>query len=249
MKKSLRKLAVACSTLLPVCALAGLESGAGENLISDRYTSTTACMLAEQKAIKQALDRYSGKQFTVEKKNFCYDTKDYSYCNYYKELDYTVAGTIRKIVNRSEKIENSICKVAVVIDIEEQPKPINVNVSGRNIYFVNEPLNFKINVNEPVFFYAFNVHRKGVEFLFPSKYYEENKFEDDFDFPGFGLRYVTTLDKGVSRDEEQIVFLFTKHQIDFDRVALDHNMLHEIINSIPVHSRRTFTYKIFIKRK
>jgi len=249
LKKSLQKLAVVCSTLFPLQTLGGIESGLGENIINDKFNSTNACLLAEQKAIKQALDKHSGKQFKVEKKNFCYDTKEYSYCNFYKELDYSTAGTIRKIVSRTEKIENSICKVGVVLDIENLPRNIDVNVSGKNIYFENELLNFKISVNEPVFFYMFNVHRNGVEFLFPSKYYEDNKFEDDFEFPGLGLRYVTTLDKGLRKNEEQIIFLFTKHQIDFDRFALDHHMLHEIINSIPLHSRKTFTYKILIKRK
>lgn len=249
LKRSLSKLAVSCSLLFSSVSYAGLQSGFGEHAINDKFTSTNACMLAEQYAIKQALDTHSGKQFTVEKKNFCYDTKDYSYCNYYKELDFTTAGTIRKIVSRSEKIVNSVCKVGVVVDIEEIPRPIMVDVKGRNIYHVGESLNFSINVYEPVYFYMFNVHRKGVEFLFPSKYYEDNRFEDSFEFPGLGLRYVTELDKGVRRDEEQIILLFTKHQIDFDRVALDHSMLHEVINSIPIHSRRTFTYKILIKRK
>lgn len=230
-------------------AFAGLESGIGEHVINDKFNATNACLLSEQKAIKNALDKHSGKQFTVEKKNFCYDTKEYSYCNYYKEYDYTTAGTIRKIVSRKEDIRNSTCRVAVVVDIEEMPRPIQVDVKGKNIYFTGEELNFNINVREPVFFYMFNIHRKGVEFLFPSRYYESNKFEDDFDFPGLGLRYVTELDKGVKRDEEQVLLLFTKHQLDFDRVALDHHMLHQIINSIPIHSRKTFTYKILITRK
>lgn len=247
LKKLLLSLAVSCS-LTPV-SQAGLEAGVGEHIINSRFNSTNACLLSEQIAIKNALDKHSGKQFTVEKKNFCYDTKDYSYCNYYKEHDYSTAGTIRKIVSRKEDIRNSICRVAVVIDIEETPRPIQVNVRGKNIYFVGEELNFTVEVKEPVFFYMFNVHRKGVEFLYPSRYYEDNKFEDNFEFPGLGLRYVTELDKGVRRDEEQILLLFTKHQLDFDRVALDHYMLHEVINSIPVHSRKTFTYNILIKRK
>lgn len=250
LRTSLSKLAVASSLLFATStSLAGLETGLGEHVIDEKYNSTNACLLAEQKAIKQALDKHSGKQFTVEKKNFCYDTKDYSYCNYYKEYDYTTAGTIRKIVSRKETITNSTCRVALVADLEELPRSIQVNVQGKNIYFVDEPLNFRIKVNEPVYFYMFNVHRKGVEFLYPSRYYEDNRFEDDFEFPGLGLRYVTTLDTGVRKDEEQIILLFTKHQLDFDRVALDHHLLHEIINSIPVHSRKTFTYKILIKRK
>jgi hypothetical protein len=249
LKKLLLRSAVACSLSISLPVLAGLETGIGETPINDKYNSTNACLLAEQKAIKHALDKHSGKQFTVEKKNFCYDTKEYSYCNYYKEHDYTTAGTIRKIVSRKEVIENSICKVIIVADLEEAPRPLQVGVAGKNIYFENEPLNFRISVNEPVYFYMFNVHRKGVEFLFPSGYYENNKFDEDFEFPGLGLRYVTELDRNQRRDEEKIIFLFTKHRIDFDRFALDHHMLHEAINSIPIHSRKTITYNILIKRK
>lgn len=250
-KPELKKwlLSLAVSSSLSTIAYAGLETGVGEHIINSRFNVTNACMLSEQIAIKKALEKHSGKQFTVEKKNYCYDTKDYSYCNYYKEYDYTTAGTIRKIVSRKEDIKDSICRVAVVVDIEETPRPIQVNVRGKNIYFAGEELNFNIEVKEPVYFYMFNVHRNGVEFLYPSRYYEDNKFEDDFEFPGLGLRYVTNLDKGVRKDEEQILLLFTKHQLDFDRVALDHHMLHEIINSIPIHSRKTFTYNILIKRK
>jgi hypothetical protein len=69
LSKSLLSLAVSfsfCTT-----ALAGLESGVGEHVINEKYNATNACLLSEQIAIKQALDRHSGKQFTVEKKNFC----------------------------------------------------------------------------------------------------------------------------------------------------------------------------------
>lgn len=251
LKRSSLKLAVKFSIpliLFTSTAYGGIEAGFGQQQINEKYNSTTACLIAETKAIKQALDNFSGREFSVERKNFCYDTKSLSYCNYYKEIDYSISGTIRKIVSRKEIIENSTCKVSLVVDIE-QPRQLQVDVQGRNIYYSGEELSFNITAREPVFMYMFNVHRSGVEVLFPFNFTMDNLINRDFVYPGPDHKHVAYLHNGVKKDEEKIILLFTKHYVEFDRVALDHSTLTEVINSIPVHSRKLFTYNILIKRK
>lgn len=250
LKKSLLRLAVSSSiaALFASPAIAKYETGFGEHPISDKYNSTNACMLAESKAIKKALDTHSGKQFEVEKKNFCFESKNKTFCDYYNEINFSTAGTIRKIVSRKEVIENSVCKVSVVVDIE-QPRQLKVNVYGKNVYYVGDELVFNVKTSEPVYMYMFNVHKKGVELLFPFTYTTDNLIDSEFNYEGSQFKHVAYLHDGVKKDEEKILLLFTKHYIEFDRFALDQTLLNDVISSIPVNSKRLFTYNILIQRK
>jgi len=243
----LKKIAITAS-FFPVVAFAITATGSGTHEINLKENVNLACAVAESKAINSALEKYSHKNFLVDKKNYCYDIKNYAYCNYYVEKNVHTSGTIKKIIDKKETIGNGVCKVDIKLDIEES-KYLDVNVSGKNIYFVGEPLEFKVHANEEMFLYVFNIHEKGISLLFPHSYSDNNLVNSEYVFPGNGKKYVNFLYDGVKQDEETILFLFTKHNIDFDRNTLTKNTLYEIINSIPVHSKRTFTNQILIKRK
>ena len=247
MSTSLKKI-LSCSLFVPSTALASIISGTGEEFLDLNMNIGLSCAAAESKAIKDALNSFSQKEFVVSKKNYCYDVKNYAYCNYYVENDYTVAGTVKRVVSKKETIKNGICKVDLVLDVEKS-RYIEVDVSGKNIYFTGEPLQFNVKAKEELYLYVFSIHRKGIDVLFPYSITDDNLVNEDYVFPGNGKQYVNYLDKGVKQEEETILFLFTKHHVEFDRYTLNKKTLYEIINSIPNFSKRTFTYNILIKRK
>lgn len=244
----LSKKILVIASLVPLTSFAGVITGTGAQELSLKENISLACSVAESKAINSALEKYSSKNFIVNKKNYCYDVKNYAYCNYYVEKNIYTSGTIKKILYKKETIGNGVCRVDLKLLVEES-KYLDVNVSGKSIYFVGEPLDFTVQANEDLFLYVFNIHKKGIALLFPYSYSDNNLVNSEFIFPGNGKKYVNFLYDGVKQDEEIILFLFTKHYIEFDRNTLTKNTLYEIINSIPVHSKRTFTNQIFIKRK
>jgi len=245
---TLLKKTLSCSLFVPSICAAAITSGTGSELLNLNQNIGLACAAAESKAIKSALDSFSNKEFIVNKKNYCYDIKNYAYCNYYVEKDYTVAGTVKKVISKKESIGNGICKVDVVLEVEKS-RYIDVDVSGKNIYFTGEPLQFNVNAKEELYLYVFSMHKKGIDVLFPFGLTDNNLVDEEFIFPGNGKQYINYLHKGVKQDEETILFLFTKHYVEFDRNTLNKNTLYEIINAIPNYSKRTFTYNILIKRK
>jgi len=236
------------ASLFPLTSFAGMITGTGAHELSLKENISLACSVAESKAINSALEKYSSKNFIVNKNNYCYDVKNYAYCNYYVEKNIYTSGTIKKILDKKETIGNGICKVDIKLLVEES-KYLDVNVSGKSIYFVGEPLDYTVQANEDLFLYVFNIHKKGTTLLFPNSYSDNNLVNSDYIFPGNGKKYINYLHDGVNQDEETILFLFTKHHVEFDKNTLTKNTLYEIINSIPVHSKRTFTNQIFIKRK
>jgi len=244
---SLKKI-LSCSIFLPSLAYSATITGSGESKINLDQNIGLACSAAESIAIKNALDKFYGKEFSSTKKNYCYDTKNYAYCNFYTEQDFTVAGTVKNIFYRKEFIANGKCKVDIKAEVEPS-RYIDVNVSGKNIYFTGEPLRFSVRANEELYLHVFNIHKKGINILFPYSYGDNNLIDSEFEFPGNGKQYVNYLHKGDKQDEEIILFLFTKHNVEFDKFTLNKNTLYEIINSIPNHSKRTFTFNILIKRK
>lgn len=244
---TLLKKTLACSLFTPTVALSAIVNGTGEQLLNANENVSLTCSVAQNKAIKNALDIYSSKEFWVTKKNYCYDVKNYAYCNYYNEQDYTASGTIRRIVGKKEYIEGNKCKVEISVEIEKS-RYLDVSVSGKHIYHVGEPLQFIVQAREELYLYVFNIHRNKVDLIFPYEYTDDNLIDSKYVFPGNGKKYNTYLNEGVKQSEETIFLLFTKHYVDFDRYTLNRKALEEITNAIPNHSKRIFTYNIFIKR-
>jgi hypothetical protein len=245
---TLLKKTLLSSLLFPIAASGAVISGVGEQVLNPNENVRHTCSVAETRAIKSALEKYSGGEFNVQKKNYCYDVKNYAHCNYYNEKDYTVSGTVREILDRKEYIEGNKCKVEVKLLVEKS-RYLNVDVSGKYIYIEGEPLQFVVNAKEELYLYVFNITRKKVDLIYPFNYIDDNLIDDKFVFPGNGKKYLTYLEKGVNQDEETILLLFTKHYVDFDKYTLNRQRLVEIVDSIPNHSKRIFTYNIFIKRK
>lgn len=231
---------------IPAVSLAGTVTGIGQAKVSHYNNATNACAAAETKAIKNALLENSGIEFEATKKNYCYDVKDYIYCNHYRDLTHNISGTIKKIVEKKESIWNGICTVNVKAEIERS-RPLGAKVSGKNIYRVGDRMSYDVNVDEPFYLYVFNVYDKKVDLIFPLNYNNDNLIDKDYVFPGNGMKYIAYVASGKNVSEEKVIFLFTKHEIYLNVNLLTEEMLDNIISEIPIHSRRVVKFNVLIK--
>lgn len=243
-KKILKSLA---SLIATSPAYGSYIQGYGEQAINDITKISSACSLAETKAISDAFSKYAEKDFVVDNKSYCFDTSKRSYCNFYKDVTYFTSGTLKGISNKKEIVENAVCKVSLTANIQRS-EVFNVSVQGKSIYQIGEELKFNIDAKEELFMYIFNIHEKGVELIYPFDYNDSNPVNNTFSLADTNKRHVTFLNKGSNKAEEIVLFLFTKHEIVFDRFNLSKQFLTETLNSLPNHSKRIFTFNILIER-
>lgn len=232
---------------VPTIAFGSIVSGSGQAKVSDTVNLNSACLIAESQAIENALLSSFGKEFTATKSNYCFDTKSSTYCDHYREFNTNINGTVKRVLHRKTHIWNGVCFVDVKVEAQ-QSKFLDVSVKGRNIYTVGDKLQYDVSVNEPFYMYVFNIHRKGVEFLFPHDYNIDNLVDKGYEFPGNGKKYVTYLNDGMRQDEETVMFLFTKHPVNFDRLNLNKDIIDDVVNSIPNFSKRVVKFNILVRK-
>lgn len=230
--------------LFPVAVHSAILTGDGQARIEQNLVSS--CLKAEANATENALLKGFGKEFDITKKNYCYDVKDYVYCNYYRDMVQNVSGTVKRILEKKVDIYNGYCFVSLKLEAE-QSRSLDIKVDGKNIYRSGEELDFSIEITEPFFLYVFNVYDNVVDILFPFHYNMDNEIEKDYKFPDNNASYITYVQQDKTESKETIIFLFTKHRVQFNEDYLTAQELNDIIDQLPVFSRKVFKFDILIK--
>lgn len=224
-----------------------ISYGTGESKFNSSKEKRQACVLAENKAMDDALLKYSGKEFQVNQETFCVDTKEHAYCSYIKEVDSTTAGSVRSIIERVQRVENDTCIVEVKAEIEKA-RQLNADVKSKRIYFTGDNIEFTVTTGEPLYLYIFNLHKKGVDIIFPNDYNKNSLIDDRFVFPSKDINVVATLDKGEKLSNETLLFLFTKRRQDIDVRDVNKDNLKVLLKSIPNFDKRLIEHNFIIKR-
>jgi hypothetical protein len=247
LKKIFKRLAVSSLLVTPVTYASVIE-GYGEHAINEETKITMACALAETKAIENAFEKYAERELVIDKKSYCFDTASTNYCSYFKQIESNKAGTIKQIIKKTEQVEHSKCKTN--IEVEIMPSEFfNISLKGKNVYKAGEELDFTINTSQEYFVYIFSMHSKGVDLLFQFNYTDNNAVNGEFVLSEKGKKYVTYLDSWwSSKAEESLLFLFTKHELVFDRFNFSGKVLEDTIKALPIHTRRVIIHKILIER-
>lgn len=239
-------------SLITLCFLAStahaveVSYGMGESSFERLNDRLKACTVAENLAVKDALLKYNGKEFQASQETLCVDTKEHSYCNYLKEITSTTAGTVRSVVERNKKIRNNTCFVEVKVEVEKS-RQLNANVESKRIYRVGDNLQFEVNTGEPLYLYVFNLHRKGVDLIFPNKYNSNALIDEKFSFPADDLKVTAYLDSKVNISNETLLFLFTKRRQDVQE-DVSKDELKDLLSSIPVFEKKLIQHNVVIKR-
>lgn len=220
--------------------------GMGEHTFNNEKEKRQACVLAENKAIDNSLFNYGKKQFETVQESFCIDTKENSYCNYVKDVIFTSSGKVSSVIDRIKRTDKDTCYVEVKTEIEPL-RQLNVNVKSKRAYIVGDKFSTEIKVGEPLYMYIFNLHKKGVDIIFPNQYNEEALVDDRFELPK-ETNIIASLDKKDSSSNETLLFLFTKRRQDIDYRDVNKNTFMELINSIPVQERKIVQHNFIIKR-
>lgn len=243
MKKTL--IALLLSSMSTAYALE-VSYGMAESSFKNKDETLKACTIAENLAIKDALMKYSGSEFEVNDETLCIDSKNHAYCDYLKEITSSVAGTVRSVIDRTQKVKNNTCFVEVAVEIEPS-RQLNASVSTDRFYIVNDPLKFEVTTGEPLYLYVFNLHPNGVEVLFPNEKQTNALIDEKFSFPMKDLHVLATLDKEV-KSNETMLYLFTKRRQDFDAATVSKDSLQELLKSIPNFEKKLIQHNIIIKR-
>lgn len=250
MKKFLLGLSLVTSTTLagvaqqevPPPAKGFFVSGVGES--SD-------CEIARNLAIKHALEKFAGQEFSHKSRHQCSEKNHNINCSFEKTLDIDTAGTVKRVVDQ-KIFQTDKCVVSVTLEVERS-KLFDVTVVGKNRYLSGEPLEFFIETKEPLYLYIFNsydagLNHKKVELVFPRKEVSQNLVNGKFVFPGTDkFRFLTYVAVG-NESKEQLIFLFTKHKL-YDNKEWTISELDSMIKSMPAFTRRVVYQDIVIERR
>jgi hypothetical protein len=221
--------------------------GMGEHSYSNDKDKRQACVLAENKAIDDALYKYASKQFETNQETFCVDTKEHAYCNYVKDITFASAGSVRTLVDRIQRTDKNTCYVEVKAEIEKA-RQLNANVKSKRLYIAGDPLEVEVKVGEPLYLYIFNLHKKGVDVLFPNPYNKDMLVDDRFTFPSGDVKIIASLDNKDKLSNETMLFLFTKRRQDIDYRDVNKDNLKELLKTIPVFEKKIVQHNFVIKR-
>ena len=240
--------------LIPFILLMSLDAnavemayGMGEHSFENDRQRLAACTVAENKALKDALVKFADQQFTVTSQTRCIDSKEHAYCDYIKEIDASISGSIRGVVDRVRRYKGNTCFVEVKAEIEPA-RVLSASVETTRFYHPGESIDVKVQVGQPLYLYIFNLHKKGVDILFPNQYTTNSLIDDRFVYPSQGTTVEATLPSNEKVSNETLLFLFTKRRQDFKPGFVTKDSLKTILESIPVSEKKLVQQHIVIKR-
>ena len=234
--------------VIPVSANAvQVAYGMGEADFKDQRGMLQACTIAENNALKFALEKFADRQYTMSQESKCVDSKEHSYCSYIKEIDATTSGSIKSIVDRIQHVKDNTCYVELKAEIH----PLNfitAEVESGRIYNTGDSIDITVRVGQPVYLHIFNMHKLGVDILFPNVYNKESLIDDRFYYPHEGVTVEASLPKGENVSNETLLYVFTKRRQDFNPEFVNKESLEELLRSLPVSEKKLIQQHIIINR-
>ena len=245
--KNILSAALLCAVIPASADAVQVAYGMGEADFKDQRGMLQACTIAENNALKFALEKYADRQYTMSQESKCVDSPEHSYCSYIKEIDATTSGSIKSIVDRIQHVKDNTCYVELKAEIH----PLNfitAEVRSKRLYDVGDSIDVDIRVGQPVYLHIFNFHKDGVDILFPNQYNEESLIDDRFYYPHEGVTVEATLPKGIEVSNETLLYVFTKRRQDFNPDFVNKDSLEELLRSLPVSEKKLIQQHIIVKR-
>ena len=234
--------------VIPVSADAvQVAYGMGEADFKDQRGMLQACTIAENNALKFALEKFADRQYTMSQESKCVDSKEHSYCSYIKEIDATTSGSIKSIVDRIQHVKDNTCYVELKAEIH----PLNfitAEVEAKRHYNTGESIDITVRVGQPVYLHIFNMHKSGVDILFPNVYNKQSLIDDRFYYPQEGYTVEASLEDNESFSNETLLYVFTKRRQDFNPEFVNKESLEELLRSLPVSEKKLIQQHIIINR-
>ena len=234
--------------VIPVSANAvQVAYGMGEADFKDQRGMLQACTIAENNALKFALEKFADRQYTMSQESKCVDSKEHSYCSYIKEIDATTSGSIKSIVDRIQHVKDNTCYVELKAEIH----PLNfitAEVEAKRHYNTGESIDITVRVGQPVYLHIFNMHKSGVDILFPNVYNKQSLIDDRFYYPQEGYTVEASLEDNESFSNETLLYVFTKRRQDFNPEFVNKESLEELLRSLPVSEKKLIQQHIIINR-
>lgn len=206
------------------------------------------CDVARSLAIKDAIEKYSMREFEASQKHICKEIKDDINCFYQRELSTEVAGTFKKVLDQKAKKEDGLCIVNVKIELEKL-KALNVDVFGKDKYLSGDEIELTVRTHEPLYVYIYNDHSSGLQKLYP---HLDNKHElviGTFRLQDHKkIKYQMYVSSPYERSEETLIVVFSKVKLTFKN-RLSKIEFYDTIKALPAYSRRVMYHNFVIDRR
>ena len=239
-KRSVLKLILLCTTLIG--SVHAQTIGYGDQIIPDPKDSKTSCAAAEVKAISNAIEQKYGfvlqhEQFKVCKEN----------CNYDSVSRTEVLGRVHSILERHSYIHDKVCYSTVKVLLKEESF-LNASVVGSDVHTSGTPIHYEVMVSEKLFMYVFAKAGSEFDMLFPVSYYDDVAVSGKFTYPSYPVEIIPELSDNKNESREELIFLFTRFPLGFDRRRFTYNQLEELTGAIPNKSKRIIRRSTHIVR-
>lgn len=234
----MKKFALLCSALISTSVFASsIEFGTGED---------ADCEIARALAVNNALERFSEKEFEVNKKQICRERNAEGIdCQYSKEIATEVAGTLKKVLKEKVKENRHQCVVEVKVEIEKA-RPFFGQVKAKEVITAGKKFDFEVFTQEPLYVYVFNIHNNQISMLFPISN-KGNIVDGRMELPE-NISFLATLPPQTNESKETLMVVFTKHKITFKRPMTKQDV-YTTVASIPAYSRKIVYHNFVIQRR
>lgn len=216
--------------------------GYGEHVILNNKDSKTACAVAETKAISNAIESKYGYSLLHEQFKVC--NKD---CIFDSVSKIDITGKVQKILDKHSYVYNNICYATVKVVLNEE-RFLNAVVTGSDIHTSGTPIHYDVNVSEKMYMYVFARAGKDFDILFPVSYYDDISVSGKFTYPSYPVEIIPELSDNKTESREELIFLFTRFAVGFDRRRLSYDQLEELVSAIPNKSKRVIRRSTLIVR-
>lgn len=236
----MKKLTAAFLMTMSATAMADISVGVAE---------ANDCEIAKSFAIKDALEKYGSREFSVNKRQVCVEHNANGVdCAYYRQIETDSLAMLKKVVSTEVEQKDDKCFVEVRVEVEKARELLG-DVIARDSYKEGEQFAFDIETKEPLYVYIFNMfYGNQISMLFPTELNRDNLVKGRLKLPQYMNLVADPLPHGVYKSKETLMVVFTRHRLTFKR-PLTGKDIFETISSVPRYSRKIVYHNFVIERR
>lgn len=240
-------MAKAKTSIAVLAILGGLSAhasvvGNGEYRFGPETAENVACNLAEERAKKDAIEKFVGEYIEHSTNEICKD----EYCTSYRKYFSETSGEVKRIISKNRYIapehKHTVCYVDVVVDVEKITNQIQFKVDGRTDYKHGDRFSFNAVINRAGKLAVFNVTGNDYRLIHQHSVTLPNK---EFVLPNANQKFEASLPLTKQQSKEVLVFLFTEENLTF-QPKYSTLEFDQLVMSLPFLGRKLVNHQISI---
>ena len=218
--------------------------GNGEYRFGPETAENIACSLAEERAKKDAIEKFVGELIEHSTNEICKD----EYCTSYRKYFSETSGEVKNVISKNRYIapqhKQTVCYVDIVANIEKITNQIQFKVDGKTEYKHGDRFAFNAVINRAGKLAVFNMTGNEYRLIHQYSVKLPNK---EFTLPSANQKFEALLPTTKQQSKEVLVFLFTEENLTFhpkySTLEFD-----QLVMSLPFLGRKLVNHQINIMR-